>query len=246
MAHQVSRWLLVLLSCALAPAALAAEEAAPSKKPEKSATREVPADTTQPVLAYKPPLRGKPRARIGGGVRSASADWPSLYALAPEHTGQTISAQPSLFWYVDGPLPGDVPLMFTLFDDTTVEPLVETKLPRPERPGIQRIDLAQHGVRLEPGTEYEWTVALVIDPERRSGDIVAAGWIDRIKPPPGLAAGEGVSGARIYAEHGLWYDALTAVSDAIRAEPADAGLRASREALLRQVGLGVAAGTPAD
>ena len=246
MAHPMSRWLLVLLSCALAPVAVTAEEAARSEKPERSASREVPAGAAQPMPVYKPPLRGKPRARISGGVRSASADWPSLYALAPEHTGQTISPQPSLFWYVDGALPEGVPLMFTLFDDTTVEPLVETKLPRPERPGIQRIDLARHGVKLEPGTEYEWTVALVIEPERRSSDIVAAGWIDRIEPPPGLAAREGVSGARIYAEHGLWYDALAAVSDAIRADPADAGLRASREALLRQVGLGVATATPAD
>jgi hypothetical protein len=242
----VSRWLLVLLSFALAPAALTAEEAARSKEPERSAAGKVSASAVQSTPVYKPPLRGKPRARIGGGVRSASADWPSLYALAPEHTGQTISPQPSLFWYVDGALPEGVPLMFTLFDDTTVEPLVETRLSRPERPGIQRIDLARHGVQLEQGTEYEWTVALVIDPERRSSDIVAAGWIDRVEPPPGLAAGEGASGAWIYAEHGLWYDALAAVSDAIRAKPADAGLRASREALLRQVGLGVAAAIPDD
>jgi hypothetical protein len=246
MAHQVSRWLVVLLSCALAPVAVTAEEAARSKKPESSASKEVAAGAAQPVPVYKPPLRGKPRARIGGGVRSTAADWPSLYVLAPEHTGQTISDQPSLFWYVDGPLSASVPLMFTLFDDTTVEPLVETELPRPEHPGIQRIDLNRHGVRLEPGTEYEWTVALVVDPERRSNDIVAAGWIDRIEAPPGLEAGEGVSGARIYAEHGLWYDALAAVSDAIRADPADARLRASREALLRQVGLGITAAAPAD
>ena len=246
MTHQMCRWLMVLLVCALAPVAVTAEEASQSKKAESAATREVPAGAAQPVPVYKPPLRGKPRARIGGGVRSATADWPSLFVLVPEHTGQTISAQPSLFWYVDGPVPEGVPLMFTVFDDTTVEPLVETELPRPERPGIQRIDLAQHGVRLERGTEYEWTVALVIDPEQRSSDIVAAGWIDRIEPPSALGAGEGASGARIYAEQGLWYDALAAASDAIRADPADVGLRASREALLRQVGLGMAEATPAD
>ena len=124
--------------------------------------------------------------------------------------------------------------------------LVETELPRPEQPGIQRIDLTRHGVRLEPGREYEWTVALVIDRQSRSNDIVAAGWIDRIEPPAGLEAGQGVSGVRIYAEHGLWYDALAAVSDAIRADPADARLRASREAMLRQVGLGMTAAAPTD
>jgi hypothetical protein len=244
--RQISRWLMVFLGCALAPVALAAEEAAPSKKAAGSTPRETPAGAPQAILVYKPPLRGKPRARVGGGVRSPAGEWPLLYVLVPEHTGQTISAQPSLFWYVDRTPPEGMPLMWTVFDDASVEPLIEAELPRPERPGIQRIDLARYGVRLEPGTEYEWTVALVVDPERRSNDIVAAGWIDRVEPPPGLGGGEGLSGARIYAEHGLWYDALAAVSDAIRADPADARLRASREALLRQVGLGMLATAPAD
>ena len=239
-------WLVVLLICAPAPVVVTAEESAPSKKVESTAAKEVPAGAAQPLPVYKPPLRGTPRARVGGGVRSATADWPSLYVLVPEHTGQTISAQPSLFWYVDGPVPEGVPLMFTVFEDTTVEPLVETELPRPQRPGIQRIDLARYGVRLERGTEYEWTVALVIDREHRSSDIVAAGWIDRIEPPSDLGAGEGASGARIYAEHGLWYDAVAAASNAIRADPTNARLRAAREALLRQVGLGMLASAPAD
>ena len=95
MTHQMCRWLMVLLICALAPVAVTAEEASQSKKAESAATREVPAGAAQPVPVYKPPLRGKPRARIGGGVRSATADWPSLFVLVPEHTGQTISAQPS-------------------------------------------------------------------------------------------------------------------------------------------------------
>lgn len=41
----------------------------------------------------------------------------------------------------------------------------------------------------------------------------------------------------IYADAGLWYDALGAISDAIGAHPDDASLREQRASLLKQVGL---------
>ena len=173
---------------------------------------------------YVPPLRGKPRGRVGAGVRSIRDAAPVLYTLVPDHTGQTVSAQPSLFWYVGGELPGDPSFVFTLIDDDHIDPLVEAELPKPSRAGIQQIDLSQHGVHLEPGTEYEWSVALVVDAARRSNDVVAAGWIDRVEPPPTLGASPD---ARGFAAHGLWYDALAAAED-------DTALR---DSLLRDAGL---------
>jgi hypothetical protein len=177
---------------------------------------------------YHPPT-GKPRQRVGGGARGIGSGPVAFYSLVPEHTGRTVSEQPSLFWYLAGELPAGASLHFTLIDDTGIDPLVEAVLPRPAGVGIQRIDLAQHDVRLERGPEYEWSVALVVDPERRSNDIVTAGWIDRVEPPPDLAA-TAEPGARSLAAHGLWYDALAAASD-------DPPLR---DELLREVGLGAA------
>jgi hypothetical protein len=45
----------------------------------------------------------------------------------------------------------------------------------------------------------------------------------------------------LYAEAGLWYDALSLLSERIEAAPTDADLRRQRAALLEQVGLRQAA-----
>jgi hypothetical protein len=175
---------------------------------------------------YHPPA-GKLRERVGGSARGVGPAPLALYSLVPEHTGRTASEQPTLFWYLAGELPAGASIHFTLIDDAGLDPLVEAELPRPEQGGIQRIDLAKHAVKLEPGPEYEWSVALVVDPDRRSNDIVTAGWIDRVAPPAEIAT-TAQPGARSLAAHGLWYDALAAASD-------DPPLR---DELLREVGLG--------
>ena len=200
---------------------------------------------------YRPPTRGKPRARIAGGVRGVAQRLPSLQTLVPDHTGQTISEQPSLFWYLDGPVPEHASLVFTLTDSERIDPLVEAEIAHPGGPGIQRIELARYPVKLVPGTEYQWSVVLIVDPEQRSKDVVSVGWIDRIEPPAGLGLGLGLgldpqaqASARAYAEEGLWYDALAAVSDSLEADPDDPTRRARRDALLRQVGLVQALAAP--
>jgi hypothetical protein len=166
--------------------------------------------------------------------------WPSLFTLVPDHVGRTIASQPSLFWYVDTLPEPDVEVVFTLIDEKGIDPLIETALERPARAGIQRIDLAAFGASLEAGREYEWSVALVVDPEQRTKDIITAGWIDRVEAPDGLVPASGAPSPGAYAEHGLWYDALAAAADGIQAAPGDPEARRVRDALLLQVGLGAA------
>jgi hypothetical protein len=194
------------------------------------------------LTAFKPSKRGKPGSRVGGGLRgTGEAAWPALVALVPEHVGQTVSAQPSLFWYIESIPQAQARLVFALIDDHSVEPIYETDIETPARAGIQQISLSDHGVKLDPEVEYEWSVALVVDPEKRSKDIIATGWIDRVEEPEGLTNRIQKGGKRqavaAYAELGLWYDTLTAISDLIDENPGDVSLRESRRALLQQVGL---------
>jgi hypothetical protein len=162
-----------------------------------------------------------------------------VVALAPDHTGATLAPRPSLFWYVSGPIPAEAGWVFALVDPTRIEPALEVPLTSPAGAGIQRIDLEQLGgpsFGLEPGVEYEWSVALVFDENERARDVVSLGWIDRIARPSGLAER---AGAVELARHGLWYDALAALEDALAASPGDPQLRAERAALLDQGGLGL-------
>ena len=197
-----------LLPLALPLIALELRAADPAPSTPTTATT---ATTTAPPV-YQPPSRGKPRGRVGGGTRGAGSTSPALVALVPDHTGETVAAQPSLF-YALAPLPPDgAKLVFALTSDESSEPLIEAELARPMVAGIQRIDLARYGVELRSGLEYEWSVALALEPDRRSRDQITVGWIERTEPPAGLATND----ARALAAAGFWYDAFASASADLR------------------------------
>jgi hypothetical protein len=102
-------------------------------------------------------------------------------------------------------------------------------------------------VKLAPGVEYQWVVALITDPDNRSSDLIASGVIKRVEASADLkkniAAANPESLPGIYAEGGIWYDALSCLSDRIDADPGNKTLQEARADLLRQAGLKAAATT---
>ena len=195
------------------------------------------ADANGPV--YQPPKRGAPGGRVGGGTRGPQREVFILSVLAPDHSGFTTSEQPSLYWFISKET--SLPVELTVMDPQGVEPILETKLPAPVTPGIHRIRLSDFNVHLAPGAAYRWFVSVVPDADRRSKDITAGGAIERVEMPADLKAK--VAQARksdlpsIYAEAGIWYDTVAAISEQIEAAPQDQTLRKQRSALLAQVGL---------
>jgi hypothetical protein len=236
---------------ALMAPGIAAAEPDPESDGTESAS-EAPTEELQPVdaapptrpplqLLYVAPDRGKPVKPTGGATRGSNKKIPLMFALTPDHVGQTVSAQPSLFWYLDRTPDASMRIEFALFDQASDEPEVEAELAAPKRAGIQRIRLADYGVELKPGSEYEWSVTLVVDPAKRSKDVVVTGWIDRIEHSGQLAtrleSESDTRAAAIYAEEGIWYDSFAALNDQIDGNPSDANLRTQRIDVLRQVGL---------
>ncbi len=193
--------------------------------------------TTAPT--YVPPLRGAPSRRVGGSTRSVGQAMPAISVIAPDHTGLTMSPQPVLYWYISKPT--RVRLEITLIDESGVKPMLELPVDRVEGPAIHALDLSKHGIRLQPGVEYQWTVALVPDAAERSGDVVSGGVIKLVEPPPVLGKTAGAPTPAALANAGLWYDAIHALSSQIAAQPGNAELRAQRAALAEQAGLGTVA-----
>ncbi|MGH3372726.1 MAG: DUF928 domain-containing protein, partial [Nocardioidaceae bacterium] len=156
-----------------------------------------------------------------------------------DHSGLTVSEQPSLYWFISTET--SAPVELTLTDPRTTQPVLELRIAPPVKPGVHRVRLGDHGVKLAPAVAYRWYVSVVSDSGRRSRDVVAGGAIQRADPSPGLSVR--LSRAPpdelpfIYAEAGFWYDAVAAVSDLIEARPDDAVLRKQRAALMAQVGL---------
>ena len=196
-------------------------------------------------VKFRPPTTGAPSVRVTGGSRGSGDTAITLDVLAPDDVGVTTREQPSLFWFQSKP--ADAKFELTLLQENKVNPLVQVTVERSTKAGIQRMKLSDHGVKLAPGVEYQWVVALVSDPDNRSSDLVASGVIKRVEPTADLkekiATATPASLPNVYAEAGIWYDALSVLTDQIEANPENKTLRETRADLLRQVGLKAAAGS---
>jgi hypothetical protein len=141
---------------------------------------------------------------MAGITRTTGEQQARPLALAPAHVAETLVARPRLYWSIDRGHDG--PVIFTLSARDATEPACELDLPKVARPGAHSIDLAACPSDLETGVEYEWFVAVVGDPGRRSQDRVAQGWIRRVPAPADLDLERAT--ATELARRGLWYDAL--------------------------------------
>ena len=196
-------------------------------------------------IVYRPPLRGAPTRRVGGATRG-DQEWDLvLSVLAPEETGLTADASPDLYWYLSKA--DSRPAVFALIRDDWVEPVVEIDLGEGNSGGVSKVVLADAGVRLEPGILYEWSIALVTDPEARSKDVVSSATLLRREPSAelrrDLVGTDLVAKAILYAGTGYWYDAIDALSANTERRTDAAELRSVRADLLKQVGLDDAAGS---
>ncbi len=194
-----------------------------------------PPPVASQVPVYNPPLRGAPTSRVGGASRGPENGGLALIVLAPESTGLTSHAQPTLYWYSSKGL--SAPLEFTLNDEHSIKPLVDLKVTAP-RPGIHALRL---NYTLKPEVEYEWSIAAVADPNQRASDTIASGTLKRVQLPATLVDQLKRASKRelpfLYAQEGFWYDAVATLSEQIDANPADRDLLEQRAALLAQVKL---------
>jgi len=193
----------------------------------------------QAMPSYRPPMRGAPANRLGGAHRGAEGeDW-TLLVLAPEHTGQTTAAQPTLYWYTSKDVEQTVEI--TLIARGAMDPLLEHNLKGPVSAGVQRLALADLDISLNTGTEYQWFVSVIMDPTQRSKDYTAGATIQRVatdqQTQARLTDASVEERAFIYAQAGLWFDAIDSLSRRIKASPADTAARQQRHALVEQVGL---------
>ena len=203
-----------------------------------------PAD--EQALAYKPPLRGAPLTRVGGGTRSFGNNVLAVNVLAPSDTGYTLQERPTIYWFASQPIDKPVELTITSTESLqdAAKPLLEITLQPPIVKGIHAFRLADHGVALKPGVVYQWFVAVVHNAAQRSNDVLAGGTIKRVADSPVQAQLKQASPAQlpaIYAEAGIWYDAIDQLSRQISANQSDRQLRERRAGLLEQVGLREAA-----
>ena len=188
--------------------------------------------------AYKPPLRGAPGGRVGGASRGAiksAVSLPTIELVAPlDHTGETTSATPILYFFVSQPV--TLPTQFTIAAPLRPAPVLEANFPSPPARGLYALRLADYHVQLDPGIVYTWSVAAIVDPAHWARNVVASATILRVPPDAGAEAALGTASplrrAALLAGAGLWYDAVAAAAEAENLDH-----HAALDELLTEVGL---------
>lgn len=152
---------------------------------------------------YVPPAPGEriPFRRVGGATRGSDGCGTDVEALVPaDHAGLTRQESPVLSFRLSSGT--TCPLEVVVNDPRRTEPIFTLRDDGPLGDGLHRVELAAHGVRLEPGVDYTWFVRIVTDPDAPSGDRVAGGAVRRVADDVPLAE--------------RWYDLLAASTGSAR------------------------------
>lgn len=215
-------------------------------------------------IRFVPPVTKNPRQSQGAGSRGCAEETlgqnlVTLLIPSQDYIGQTISSHPTFSWHLSQPV--KVPMQFTLVEDKMGgggKTIWEKKIDSPQQ-GMIHVEIPKDRPELVPGKTYRWTVSLVCNSVQPSANRYFISYIERVPItqaleqklsatglnrnsfPKTIPSGSGLEmrdRASLYAESGLWYDAVAALTTALKQYPKDALVQEDLLSLLNQVGLG--------
>ena len=158
--------------------------------------------------------RGAPRGRVGAATRGNPSEFGDLTLdlVAPlQGTGLTSIDQPSLYYVLSGRTTR--PMRIAISTPGRSRPLADFELPPAQRASLGVVHLSDRGVRLSPKVRYVWSVAVVLDPNNPSRDLVGSAPIEFRPASPNLerAAREAPPERRhaVIAQAGYFYNAVS-------------------------------------
>jgi hypothetical protein len=154
-----------------------------------------------------------PGNRESGSTRSTTciASDERLVALMPESNyGLTESAYPTVYFYL--PATTAEHLKFVVLNESSNELIYEGQFKIDRSAGIASVSLPDNGIQqpLAVGEAYVWYISVICDPADPSADVVAEGQIARVEPLATVTNATAAELPALYAEAGLWYDAIAA------------------------------------
>ncbi|NJR66831.1 MAG: DUF928 domain-containing protein [Leptolyngbyaceae cyanobacterium CRU_2_3] len=210
-----------------------------------------------------PPDRGAPgnrgegasRGCVAGSAENHSISYP-LMALVPEQTlsttsdaatttqvwGLTSTDQPR-FWFSVPYDPTKVKTIEFVLQNHQDQTIYRTLLPVPSTPGIISVQLPSTVGQLERNQPYHWffKVRSVCESNQAATLDYVEGWIQRTQLDQGLrdrlTQATPQQQAALYAENGIWYDALTTLAELKLAQPENQAIAQDWTDLLKAVGL---------
>ncbi|MDZ8237505.1 MAG: DUF928 domain-containing protein [Nostoc sp. ChiQUE01a] len=209
-----------------------------------------PNKTWQISQTFKPPKRGAPPVSAGGSTRGGSCltGKKLITPLTPPNKlGLTLGERPTFFWHI--PESSVKTAKFLLFADNDQTLFYETSFILPKKSGIVSFTLPDSAPALAVNKTYHWYMTIVCNAEDSSENPIVDGWVERIKPE--LALSEALAKANlrklpaIYAEAGIWHEALTTLVQLRRTEPNNLKVRLDWREFFKSVNLSAIASNPA-
>jgi putative transposon-encoded protein len=201
--------------------------------------------------AIRFPNVGRPRRLISGGVRGETAKVPDscgnstseqvVALLPPTEPVLTVAEYPTIF--VSLPRTSAKEAEFILKEADKDEVLYKTTVTLPSNSGIVSVSLPANGTLppLEVGKDYHWYFFVICNSQDQADEPFVDGQIQRVKPSPNLVAelknAPPRDRAALYAEAGVWYDAINSIAQLRRSSPNNGAIAADWAELLKSVGL---------
>lgn len=219
----------------------------------------------KPIQVALPPVpdRGTPGSRGEGGSRGEclrgtqpfTAIVPSISAKPKSNVwGLTTAEHLTLFAYVPF-APKCSTLEFTL-RDSVGKLIYQSPIAVPTKASLIQIRVPTSAPALELNTLYRWMLQATVTPKsigteetRQKPDLYSVnGWVQRASLNPTLRQqiqqAEPRQRVRLYAENGIWFDAVTTLAEARLANPKSTELAKDWEQLLQAVKLEAFATAP--
>lgn len=222
-------------------------------------------NTHQQVSAkprYTPPpfpTSGTPTGRTRGAAGRGSCGLKlPLTALVPavEKTvgttgkatyvwGQTIAEHPTFWFYIPAASPSLRSVEFVLQDDLDND-VYRAAVKLPAKPGIIGVRLPTTQPPLNLNQNYHWFLktAMTASCGRQNSPIVkdsVEGWVQRVSPTAAMRSQLKTATPEqrldLYAQQGLWYDAIAAIAEQRLLQPENAAFQARWNGLLQSANL---------
>ncbi|MDX2231222.1 MAG: DUF928 domain-containing protein [Leptolyngbyaceae cyanobacterium bins.349] len=198
---------------------------------------------------FRPRSSGTAPPTAGGATRGGSClkgDKQLTSLVPPDRLGLTYSGRPTFHWYV--PKSPAKTAKFLVLENEDTDVFYETTLTLPEEGGIISFTLPANAPALASGKQYHWFLVVGCSEIDQSANPSVEGWVERIAPEAAilsqLAKVDAMEQARIYAESGIWHEAVTTLAKLRQTNPQDATTIARWHELLKSVKLEAIAAEP--
>jgi hypothetical protein len=190
-----------------------------------------------------------PSSTGGGGTRGGClmGKLPLTPVVPSNDLVTTLSAHPTLFWYVPGTRNQAHSALFVL-SDSQDKAVYQTKLELKGTPGIVKLSVPTT-VSLQPSKTYKWKFSVLcgLDNEQVGGYVegsIKRTQLNSQQKAQLARAKDPLQQAEVYAQAGVWQETLTLVTQLRQNRPNDSKIAQAWNELLESVGLKAIASAP--